>query len=156
MRPLIDIQVVNVFVCGASMIDLIKIHAVEIGRGIRHGVLLVHKGGGGGIPGADSQRPSPGIQKRDLVKIDLSLCDGKRQIRPGEKHVRRVPFEHVAVKLFIGIRAAVSVRDRHGALGNVAVKPHRGNSRAVFKRQRHGIARFAAPDGGGKAGCAKV
>ena len=111
MGRLVDGHFVQLLIAGAAMVDLVKIHAVQLADRVGHGSLLVKQR----AAARDRHQPAVGIAERQLKQ--LGVLDHDRQLGARRQlHVVRCPAEAGAVvQLLFKDRAAVGIGHRHAA-----------------------------------------
>ena len=133
MGRLVDGHFVQLLIAGAAMVDLVKIHAVQLADRVGHGGLLVKQR----AAARDRHQPAVGIAERQLKQ--LGVLDHDRQLGARRQlHVVRCPAEAGAVvQLLFKDRAAVGIGHRHAAAeGDARVDPQR--YRAAVQRHTLG------------------
>ena len=113
----------------SGMVDLIKVHAVQIARLIGYRILLVEKRRPSRCPGSDQRRKAVtgAIEEGDLVERDLSRRALQCYIPRVHGGGLRAPGKHGRVFLRILRRGAVVAGEHRRTLGNVPVRPDLGD-----------------------------
>ena len=126
MRILVGREVVQVFIGGARMIQFVEIHAVEVGRPVRHGILLI-----------EQRRLRSGRMQNhriDAVSLRVEKCNFVQLQRPGvelqldpargERRLHPVPAEHHIIGLGIGfLMSVIGPKQQDAVVLDVAVNP---------------------------------
>ena len=143
MRPFVYAHRMEKLIRCAGMVDLVKVHAVQIAWLIRYRVRLIKKRRALRCSGGDHGRKAVagGIEEGDLVERDLSRRALQCYIPRVHDGGLRAPGKHGRVFLRILRRGAVVAGEHRRALGNVSVRPYFGN--IIFRTEIDAYCRTA-------------
>lgn len=126
MRVLIRGKVVQVFVSRARMIQLVEIHAVEIRRRFRYGILLVEQRRlrADGVHHARLNQFARFVKEGDLIDVQAVAHALQRERTRGKARFHALPAEHVVIELLILLLMSVVGAQQHEPIVlNIAIYP---------------------------------